>query len=407
MKTQRRTVCLLLFINLFWFLIIALLSQLAPVHSDDVILTQIYGTEQRIQSVRDFFYSIRTHQQLWGGTPFSWGICQFMALSPRIVFSVCNALVWMGTVNLFCRYACVSMMPEKTESPLLLCMVYLALWFFFPQLSTAFWLNGSICYLWFNAYAFLFGYLFFRERSLFGRRDLSPSRTLFLAVVLFLFGFTVGSGLEASTDCTLLAALGLGFLWVLWQRKPLNLPLFAAAFLGDLIGACISILSPGNFERVDWIAETSPYTASFLFRIIRTSYHGFRYTLVLLGITAFFTVLNRKRYLWKQMDELFFVLLAAVNVAVMAIPNGYSTRTVILSAMLMIIACARSAVRLFCSSPTLREHAAVLRKALWVFAAFLTAFALLEIATGLLLHFTQGTTFDRQTIYFAQYFELF
>ena len=107
------------------------------------------------------------------------------------------------------------------------------------------------------------------------------------------------------------------------------------------------------------------------------------------------------------MDELFFVLLAAVNVAVMAIPNGYSTRTVILSAMLMIIACARSAVRLFCSSPTLREHAAVLRKTLWVFAAFLTAFALLEIATGLLLHFTQGTTFDRQTIYFAQYFELF
>lgn len=91
----------------------------------------------------------------------------------------------------------------------------------------------------------------------------------------------------------------------------------------------------------------------------------------------------------------------------MAIPNGYAPRTVLFSVMLLIVAGARSAVRFVCASPRCQEDRRALKTALWLLIAALTAFALLEIATGLLLHFTQGTTFDRQTIYFAQYFELF
>jgi hypothetical protein len=73
--------------------------------------------------------------------------------------------------------------------------------------------------------------------------------------------------------------------------------------------------------------------------------------------------------------------------------------------MLLIIAGGRSALRLFADIPT--GNRVWLKRALWVLIAFLTAFALLEIATSVMLHLTKGAAPDRQTIYFAQYFELF
>ena len=407
MKTQRRTVCLLLFINLFWFLIIALLSQLAPVHSDDVILTQIYGTEQRIQSVRDFFYSIRTHQQLWGGQPVGWGFEQLIALAPRIVFSLGNALAWVGTANLICRYAGTRLETDPAVKPPLLALVYLSLWFFFPSLYDAFWLNAAICYFWFNTLTLLFGYRFFDGSACRIRRDGPAWKNVCSGAALFVSGFAVGACISPPAGSTLLAAMGLGALWAFFRNKPFSIPLFAAAFLGTLLGFCVSTFSPGNAARVAYVAAQSPNTSSFLFRIARASYYGLRYTLIPLGITLFFAALNRRRFRWEQLDELFFVLLAAINIAVMAIPNGYSPRTVLFSVMLLIVAGARSAVRFVSASPRCQEDRRALKTALWLLIAALTAFALLEIATGLLLHFTQGTAFDRQTIYFSQYFELF
>ena len=407
MKTQQRTVRLLFFIHLFWFLVIAFLSQIAPVDSDDVILTQIYGTEQRIQTVRDFFYSIWTHQQLWGGNPVGWGVCQLFALAPRIVYSVCNALVWVGTADLICRYACARLETDPAVKPYLLGMTYLSLWFFFPFLHEAFWLNASIEYFWFNALTLLFGYCLLYKPCLANTPGTSRRKRFTHTFALFLFGLTVSTCVKPSTGSTLLAAMGLGALWAFFRKKPFSIPLFAAAFLGALLGFCVSTFSPGNAARIAYVAAQSPNTASLLFRIVRTSYHGLRYTLIPLGITLFFAALNRRRFRWEQLDELFFVLLAGVNIAVMAIPNGYAPRTVLFSVMLLIVAGARSAVRFVSASPRCQEDRRALKTALWLLIAALTAFTLLEIATGLLLHFTQGTTFDRQTIYFAQYFELF
>ena len=406
MKTQRRTVCLLLFINLFWFFVIAFLSQIAPIDSDDIILTQIYGTDQPIRSVHDFFYSIRAHQQLWGGNPLGWGICQLFALAPRIAFSFGNALVWAGSANLICRYACTRLEAAPGTKPCLLCLAYLSLWFFFPKLSEAFWLNGAIEYTWFNALTLLFGYCLLYG-PLLNRRRSSTFGTLAYAAALFLFGLAVSTCVKPSTGSTLLAAMGIAALWAFIRKKPFSIPLFTAAFLGALTGFCISTFSPGNAIRIAYVAEHAPNTASLLFRIVRTSYHGLRYSLIPLGITLFFVALNRRRFRWEQLDELFFVLLAAINIAVMAIPNGYSPRTVLFSDMLLIVAGARSAVRFVSSSPGCQENRPYLKTALWLLIAALTAFALLEIATGMLLHYTQGTSFDRQTIYFAQYFELF
>lgn len=401
-KNRAATICL----NLFWFLIIAFLSQLAPIDSDDVILTQIYGTEQPIQTVHDFFYSIWTHQQLWGGNPVGWGVCQLFALAPRIVYSVGNALVWVGTAELICRYACARLETGPAVKPYLLGMTYLSLWFFFPFLHEAFWLNASIEYFWFNALTLLFGYCLLYKPCLADTPG-TARRKYARAFALFLFGLAVSTCVKPSTGSTLLGAMGLGVLWAFFRKKPFSIPLFAAAFLGALAGFCISTFSPGNAARIAYVAAESPHTASFLFRIVRTSYHGLRYTLIPLGITLFFAALNRRRFLWTQLDELFFVLLAGVNIAVMAIPNGYAPRTVLFSVMLLIVAGARSAVRFVSASPRCQEDRRALKTALWLLIAALTAFALLEIATGLLLHFTQGTTFDRQTIYFAQYFELF
>ena len=126
-----------------------------------------------------------------------------------------------------------------------------------------------------------------------------------------------------------------------------------------------------------------------------------------LAITCFFVVLNRARHAWLEMDELLFVFLAFVNVAVMAIPNGYAPRPVLFSVLLLIIAGARAAVRYATTSLACRQARPQLRKALWAVIFFLTLYALLQIFTGVQMHYRQGTTFERETLYFLVDYDIF
>ena len=183
--------------------------------------------------------------------------------------------------------------------------------------------------------------------------------------------------------------------------------LLAAAFLGVAIGFFLSSFSPGHAARSALVAERTPYTASIVFRIARTFFHGCRHSLVPLGLTGFFVVLNRSRRSWLELDELFFIFLAFVNVAVMAMPNGYSPRTVLLSSLLLVIALARSGLRLVSESPACQQARPQLRKALWVLILFLTLYALLQVSIGVLMHYRQGTTFERETLYFLVKYDIF
>lgn len=396
-----------LFINLLWFALFAYMTHITPVQSDDIVLTRVFGSEEPIRTVGDFFSSMWIHQMTWGGNLTGWGICQLFALLPRLAFELCNGLVWVGAANLLCRYACADRTRKNAETPLTLSLVYLAMWFFFPSLFQVLWLNAAIEYLWFNTLALLFCYLLFNGSPALTRLDLTARKRLACSAAWFLFGAFVSTCVKPSTGATLPALLVLGAVWAYLRKQPFDIPVFVSALLGVLFGFCLSLFSPGNAVRTALVARRSPYTASLLFRIIRTSYHGLRHSLVLLGITFFFVMLNRKRYPLRELDELFFVLLAFVNVAVMAIPNGYAPRTVLLSSMLLIIACARSAVRFSASCPYCRENRPALRQALWVLIAFLTAYALLQAATGVMMHFRNGTTFERETLYFLVDYDLF
>ena len=75
--------------------------------------------------------------------------------------------------------------------------------------------------------------------------------------------------------------------------------------------------------------------------------------------------------------------------------------------MLMIIAGARTAVRYVTTSLACQQARPQLRKALWVMILFLTLYALLQIFTGVQMHYRQGTTFERETLYFLVDYDIF
>ena len=404
-KKHDRLLCFL--INLFWFVIIFFLTHITPVAGDDIVLAHIFGTDQPIRTAHDFFSSIWIHQMTWGGNLVGWGICQIYALAPRIFFELCNGLVWVGGANLICRFARSALGQEAEGGALLLCLVHLALWFFVPSLYEILWLNAGIEYLWFNFLTLLFFYCLLKASSSLSAQTLPPAKRAAFCAAFFLFGLLVNLCVKPATAATLAAALPVGALWAYLRKDRLNLPLLAAAFLGVAIGFFLSSFSPGHAARSALVAERTPYTASIVFRIARTFFHGCRHSLVPLGLTGFFVVLNRSRRSWLELDELFFIFLAFVNVAVMAMPNGYSPRTVLLSSLLLVIALARSGLRLVSESPACQQARPQLRKALWVLILFLTLYALLQVSIGVLMHYRQGTTFERETLYFLVKYDIF
>ena len=407
LQRKNRNRSLRILINLFWFVIIVFLTHITPVHSDDLVLAHIFGSQQPIQNAHDFFSSIWIHQMTWGGNLVGWGICQIYALAPRIFFELCNGLVWVAGANLICCFARSCLGQEPENKAILLCLVNLAMWFFVPSLYEIFWLNAGIEYLWFNFLTLLFFYCLLKGSSFVAGNPLPTAKRAAAYAAFFLFGLLVNLCVKPATAATLAAALPVGALWAYLRKDRLNLPLLAAAFLGVAIGFFLSSFSPGHAARSALVAERTPYTASIVFRLARTFFHGCRYCLVPLAITGFFAVLNRARHTWLEMDELLFVFLAFVNVAVMAIPNGYAPRTVLFSVMLLIIAGARAAVRFATTSLACQQARPQLRKALWAVIFFLTLYALLQIFTGVQMHYRQGTTFERETLYFLVDYDIF
>lgn len=205
-----------------------MLMVFSPLFSDDWNYYLIFGTQQRIESLRDIFVSQYTHYFQNNGRFVPHFFVQlFDGLLGKGLFNIVNTLVFVVFILLLLRD------HGKTEwrlLPVLLALILLLM----PGFNNAFlWMSGACNYLWVAVLVLLFDQLM--------KRDIIDSR---YTPLLFLFGIVCGWTNEA---------LIIGFLagclcFYSVHRKELTLHR-TVLFGGLSVGALFLIFAPGSIHR--------------------------------------------------------------------------------------------------------------------------------------------------------------
>ena len=218
-----RAVCLCSIGLAFYMLMV-----FSPLYSDDWNYYLIFGTDQRISSLRDIFVSQYNHYLLNNGRFVPHFFVQlFDGLLGKGLFNIVNTAVFLLFLFLLLR---LDRQTEWRLLPMALALILLLM----PGFNNAFlWLSGACNYLWVAVLLLLF-------YRLMGRESVVPRYYPFL----FLFGVVCGWTNEA---------LAIGFLggylcYFALHRKELTLP--RKVLLGGLIvGVLFLSLAPGSIHR--------------------------------------------------------------------------------------------------------------------------------------------------------------
>lgn len=142
------------------FLFILSLNMLTPYVADDFVYRlSFYGEKLPITHFTDLFPSLYQHSLSMNGRVVSHFFEQFFMLFPKVVFNLCNSLIFVALVYLL--YRIINQGSRRQGRSLLLIGVFAALWQYLPVFGqVALWQVGSVNYLWglFGATVFLTPY---------------------------------------------------------------------------------------------------------------------------------------------------------------------------------------------------------------------------------------------------------
>jgi hypothetical protein len=161
--------------------------------------------ERLISSLGDMIESTRnlyTHPVLAGNGRVVVNFLQFVFCAPRnkIIFDVCNTLVYTLFIILICYHGSGSF--KKIRPPVFL-SVNMAVWLFTPSWGQDFlWLTGSLNYLWGLTFVLLF-LIPYRKKVL----DNSYRLNVILSILFFIAGLITGWTMQniSATLCVMLA----------------------------------------------------------------------------------------------------------------------------------------------------------------------------------------------------------
>ena len=271
------------------FLMMLVLNLLTPLIADDYSYSFIFGTNKRIHNILDVFNSQAIHYMTWGGRSISHFIAQVFLMMPKVIFSICNSIVY--TIVVYLIYKIIS----DKERPLLVLLIHLLLYFCLPVFGqNCIWLIGSCNYLWTTMFILLFILLFKKKRK----------DNLLSIILMFILGFIAGWSNENSS----FALIVITFLTILVTRKDKINKWKISGLIGNIVGFLVMILAPGNYVRNAGIVDDMPFFNKILDRTI--TYTGnivrFMLPLIILAIVLVTIYVYKKKKINKSVF-IFFI----------------------------------------------------------------------------------------------------
>lgn len=401
----------------FWFVIIAYLSYKMPFFVDDFIQSKSFATGEDIKSIGMIFESIKVSYQTFNGRAITMFFIQLMLYLPRLVFAICNALVYVALANLVTKYITVGDTSNKWSN-WILSLVFICMWFFMPDFAeVVIWPSGCITYMWMNLIILSFGYLYYKD-YLDKRKESAVSRTTNIVTIIgyIVLGFFAGWSAEASAGAVIFGIM-LYLIWSVVTKNKLGLEKWLG-FLACITGYFMLIFAPANRVRVS-DAESATVTRSFIatygYRFARETYYMFIFLLVPIAISVALYVFARKngnnqkenfildicKEIAKGKEALFW-LIAFASIYVMTFSAGFANRIFQFPLFMLIIAMGISMVAII---DRIDEDKIVIRlkKAIGSLCLILMILAVTEVVAGTLYSKAHNSFFDRQMIYYNLY----
>ncbi|SHN65897.1 hypothetical protein SAMN02745247_03039 [Butyrivibrio hungatei DSM 14810] len=409
-------------INVFWFLIIAYLSFKMPLFVDDYFQSKSFATGEDISSLNMIFDSLKVSYQIFNGRVITMFFIQLMLNVPRIVFSICNAIVYIMLANLIVKYICCGVDIDKNRSTIILALVYVCMWFMMPDFAeVVVWPSGCITYMWMNLIILSFGYLYYKAFASMRCFDGSTSRkvpagkTIIAAIGYTVLGICAGWSAEASAGATI-GGISLFFIWCLLTKHNIRLEKIVG-FVACLAGYCMLIFSPANRVRItdaEGGMATKGLIGTYAYRVARESYYLCIFLLVPIAISIALYIFTRNRTstekesVFKKVikevskgQEVFFWLIAFASVYVMTFSAGFANRIFQFPLFMLIIAMGKSFMKI-CDDLSV-EYKERLAKATITFSIIMMLLASTEVIAGSFYAKAHDSFFDRQMIYYHIY----
>jgi len=327
MKFKKSSNIISLVAIILLFIIITTITYMHPLYPDDYNYAFIFGSNVRIDSLKDMIESSRIFYLDWGGRVLPFFLGQLMICWGREVFSFLNGGLFITLAILIYRI-CFKKKGDKIDFRKLLLVIFLIVIGIPAFAETVFWEIGSINYLWMMVLTLLYMYpylLSFLEKI--EIKDEIKSCVL-ISIVAFFAGMTNENIVPFGIFATIVYLI-----YVKVVRKNIQKwNLFGLFFY--LLGSGVLMLSPGNEKRAT--VEYSAYNISsdFFTRIKEIFWPSFKHVIG-----------NEYRYI---------LLIYIFVVVAFLLQNGYKNKEFILSMLLGLAALGTNIIMIFPSTYSAR-----------------------------------------------------
>ncbi len=224
-------------------LLFYLLNLFQPLAADDFGYCFIWGTEERVGSLRDIFTSQCSHWLELNGRFVAHCLAQFFLMHSKWLFNIANTLVLLGVALGITRLVTNRELPGKAVAFSLILSLFVLL---IPACSgTLIWLDGACNYLWSTLLVTLFLCLTFSaDRRL---------RALALLLAPIAGNSHEGITIGLVTFLTVYAVLD-------FSRSRRVSPLFCAGLLLCAAGLALNIFAPSTASKMAEVGGAAAHT---------------------------------------------------------------------------------------------------------------------------------------------------
>ncbi len=412
--TRRNKIILL---NLFWFIVIAILSYRMPLYNDDYLHSTSFVSGDDITGIGMILPSVKEYYNIWGGRALSMFFIQLMLYLPRWVYALCNGGIYIAVIYAAYRYLTVNGSKEAVSEYgyEIVSLLSLGMWFFMPDFAeVVIWPTGSVTYLWMHLFILLFGFIYYRdyftsEADEAGDTPGLPVR-IALAVLTVILGFCAGLSAEASA-CTLGFALFLYVLGRIRDHRRIQ-PDKWLGIISFLLGFAMLMLAPGNRVRTSVTKEEAEAGVGFFtlmfHRVGRETFYLLLFLTVPASISLMLYVMSKKDRIGVKtvLGDIcsgyapFFMMLSVISVYVMTFPSGFANRIYQFPLIMLLIAMGQALVSILNTAAVSPDWRKTIIKGIRLFIVIMLIAVVAEIVAGSLFAAQSGTFFDRQMLYY-------
>lgn len=315
------------------FIITFILNRLYPLFADDWTYSFIFRTDNRIESIKDIFYSQYIHYFIWGGRSVTHFITQFLLLINKNWADLLNSMTYVVLIYIIYVISTESYKLKKTH--ILYIISALVLLFCPSFIDTILWKTGSANYLWSTLIILMFFRPYIANINKLGRLYINP-------FILLVGGIIAGWTNENTGFSLTITSL---FLIVVYYKKFKHIPIWSiCGLIGVIIGFSMMVLAPGNAVRSNAILEqfnNISYLEIIRYRIFNV---GQNYALLILPLTFIYllilTIYGHEKAKHKKVvfNSLVFLFMGHSSALIMILSPAFPERAAFGSIIFIIIA---------------------------------------------------------------------